>query len=92
MATGLVVYAFSHNGVLATLLGLALLASMMTAGVAGAGIPLLLRRMGFDPELLPWYHGLELFDSWRWVRHTGKPYEQHTDERLRGGLGRWLDQ
>lgn len=28
------------------------------------------RRMNFDPAWLPWYHGLELFDTWRWVaRH-----------------------
>jgi aminoglycoside phosphotransferase (APT) family kinase protein len=47
-------------------------------------------RMGFDPGLLPWYHGLEFFDSWRWVRLTGHPYEQHTDESLRADLARWL--
>ncbi|MGD8462933.1 MAG: phosphotransferase [Anaerolineae bacterium] len=49
------------------------------------------KRMGFDPELLPWYHGLELFDSWRWVLHTGQPYEQHTAESLQVGLGQWLE-
>jgi aminoglycoside phosphotransferase (APT) family kinase protein len=48
------------------------------------------RRMGFDPVLLPWYHGLEFFDSWRWVRATGEPYEQHTDESLQADLARWL--
>ena len=48
------------------------------------------RRMGFDPGLLPWYHGLEFFDSWRWVRVTGRPYEGHTDESLRADLARWL--
>ena len=47
-------------------------------------------RMGFDPAVLPWYHGLEFFDSWRWVRATGEPYEQHTDESLEADLGRWL--
>lgn len=50
------------------------------------------RRMGFDPGLLPWYHGLELFDSWRWVRRLGEPYEQHTDDSLRADLARWLDE
>ncbi len=49
------------------------------------------RRMGLDPDLLPWYHGLELFDSWRWVRKIGEPYEQHTDDSLRADLARWLD-
>jgi aminoglycoside phosphotransferase (APT) family kinase protein len=48
------------------------------------------RRMGFDPGLLPWYHGLEFLDSWRWVRVTGEPYEQHTDESLQADLARWL--
>jgi aminoglycoside phosphotransferase (APT) family kinase protein len=49
------------------------------------------QRMGFDPGLLPWYHGLELFDSWRWVRVSGEPYEQHTDASLQVDLARWLD-
>lgn len=48
------------------------------------------RRMGFDPGLLPWYHGLEFLDSWRWVRVTGEPYEQHTDASLQADLDRWL--
>jgi aminoglycoside phosphotransferase (APT) family kinase protein len=50
------------------------------------------RRMGFDPGLLPWYHGLEFFDSWRWVRQLGEPYEQHTDESLAVDLARWLEE
>jgi aminoglycoside phosphotransferase (APT) family kinase protein len=49
-------------------------------------------RMGFDPSLLAWYHGLEFFDSWRWVRRIGAPYEQHTDESLQADLARWLDE
>jgi aminoglycoside phosphotransferase (APT) family kinase protein len=49
------------------------------------------RRMGLDPAMLPWYHGLEFFDSWRWVRLTGKPYEQHTDESLEADLACWLE-
>jgi aminoglycoside phosphotransferase (APT) family kinase protein len=48
-------------------------------------------RMGFDPAVLPWYHGLEFFDSWRWVRLTGEPYEQHTDQSLEADLARWLE-
>jgi aminoglycoside phosphotransferase (APT) family kinase protein len=48
------------------------------------------RRMGFDPVVLPWYRGLELFDSWHWVRLLGEPYEQHTDESLRADLAHWL--
>jgi aminoglycoside phosphotransferase (APT) family kinase protein len=50
------------------------------------------RRTGFDPGVLPWYRGLELFDSWHWVRLLGEPYEQHTDESLRADLARWLEE
>jgi aminoglycoside phosphotransferase (APT) family kinase protein len=49
------------------------------------------RRMGFDPALLPWYRGLELLDSWHWVRRLGEPYEQHTDESLAADLACWLE-
>lgn len=47
-------------------------------------------RKGFDPGLLHWYHGLEFFDSLRWVLKTGKPYEMHTAETLRRDLASWL--
>jgi aminoglycoside phosphotransferase (APT) family kinase protein len=30
------------------------------------------QRMGFDPEALPWYHGLELFDTLRYTLATGE--------------------
>jgi aminoglycoside phosphotransferase (APT) family kinase protein len=50
------------------------------------------RRLGLDPGLLSWYHGLEFFDSWRWVLVTGQPYEQHTVESLAADLARWLDE
>jgi aminoglycoside phosphotransferase (APT) family kinase protein len=48
------------------------------------------RRMGFDPCVLPWYRGLELFDTWHWVAKTGKPFEQYTSEVLQEALERWL--
>jgi len=47
--------------------------------------------MGFDPEMLRWYHGLEFFDSLRWVLRTGKPYGIHTAESLERDLARWLE-
>lgn len=50
------------------------------------------QRMGFDPGILPWYRGLELFDSWRLVLRTGEPYEQHTAESLQADLARWLEE
>ena len=49
-------------------------------------------RLGFDPGVLFWYHGLEYLDSWRWVLLTGQAYEQHTDESLRADLARWLEE
>lgn len=48
------------------------------------------RRMGFDPNLLPWYHGLEYFDTWRWVTATGKSFVHYTAESLAQALEDWL--
>ena len=48
------------------------------------------RRMGFDPEWLHWYHGLEFYDTWRWTLQTGKSWEQHNSESLRKNLKEWL--
>ncbi len=48
------------------------------------------RRMGFDPSLLTWYRGLELFDTWHWVAATGKPFNQYTSEVLQEALEGWL--
>jgi aminoglycoside phosphotransferase (APT) family kinase protein len=48
------------------------------------------QRMGFDPETLHWYHGLEFFDSWHWVLELEEPYEQHTAASLEADLARWL--
>jgi len=50
------------------------------------------QRMGFDEAMLHWYHGLEFFDSLRWVLKTGEPYEIHTAESLEADLAQWLDQ
>jgi len=49
------------------------------------------RRMGFDPEMLRWYHGLEFFDSLRWVLKLGEPYRIHTAESLQRDLEAWLE-
>ena len=48
------------------------------------------RRMGFDPGLLPWYHGLEYFDTWRWVTATGRSFVHYTAENLAEALEAWL--
>jgi GNAT superfamily N-acetyltransferase len=50
------------------------------------------RRMGYDPELLFWYRGLEYFDAWHWVVKRGKPFADYTVEKLKAALRRWLDQ
>lgn len=49
-------------------------------------------RMGFDPAVLAWYHGLEFFDSLSFVLKLGKPYEMHTAETLQRDLEHWLDE
>ncbi|MBN1659201.1 MAG: phosphotransferase [Anaerolineae bacterium] len=49
------------------------------------------QRMGFDLAMLPWYHGLEFFDSLRWVLVVDEPYEQHTAGSLRADLAQWLE-
>jgi aminoglycoside phosphotransferase (APT) family kinase protein len=48
------------------------------------------QRMGLDPNMLPWYGGLEILDSWRWVLLLAEPYEQHTADSLEADLARWL--
>jgi aminoglycoside phosphotransferase (APT) family kinase protein len=70
-----------------------LLPFFLRPGLRGRGIEArYCRRMGFDPGLLSWYHGLEFFDSWRWVQLTGEPYEQHTDASLQADLACWLEE
>lgn len=49
------------------------------------------RRIGVDPSLLPWYRGLEYFDTWRWVVSTGKPFLQYSAPVLERHLVQWLD-
>lgn len=48
------------------------------------------QRMGFDADTLHWYHGLEYFDTWHWVRSTGEPFNQYNDESLTEELKKWL--
>jgi len=47
-------------------------------------------RMGFDPVLLHWYHGLEFFDVWSWAVRTGKTFVHHSAASLMGNLEEWL--
>lgn len=47
-------------------------------------------RADLDPATLPWYRALEVYDTWSWVRSTGKPFHQHTEESLRADAAAWL--
>jgi aminoglycoside phosphotransferase (APT) family kinase protein len=48
------------------------------------------RRIGLDPAILRWYHGLEYFDSLHLVLKLGKPYGPNTAESLEHDLRCWL--
>jgi len=50
------------------------------------------RRMGINPAVLHWYHGLEFFDSLAWVLKLNEPYGIHTAESLTRDLETWLEQ
>ena len=51
LVVGVIAYAWKGNWVLGLILGLAMLGNMLVAGLAGAGVPLLLRRMRMDPAV-----------------------------------------
>ena len=48
---GFIGFVWKGNIMLGLILGLAMLGNMVVAGLTGAGIPLLLRRMGLDPAV-----------------------------------------
>jgi aminoglycoside phosphotransferase (APT) family kinase protein len=48
-------------------------------------------QIGYDPAILNWYHGLEYFDTWRWVIATGEDFVHHTEKSLQMDLQKWLD-
>ena len=48
-------------------------------------------KMGYDPAVLPWYHGLEYFDTLRWVFNTGEGFVHHTAQSLEAALRKWLE-
>ena len=48
------------------------------------------RRIGYDPALLQWYHGLEYLDTWRWVLSSGEGFVHHTAQSLEANLKQWL--
>ena len=48
---GLIAFAWKGSPMLGLILGVAMLGNMIVAGLTGAGIPLLLRRLGMDPAV-----------------------------------------
>ena len=51
VVVGLVAYGWKGNPALGLVLGVAMLGNMLVAGLAGAGVPLLLRRLRMDPAV-----------------------------------------
>ena len=51
VVVGLMAYAWKGNFMMGVILGIAMLGNMVVAGLAGAGVPLLLRRMDMDPAV-----------------------------------------
>ncbi len=51
LMVGLVAYAWKGNVMLGVVVGVAMMGNMLVAGFTGAGVPLLLRRMGMDPAV-----------------------------------------
>ena len=47
----MVAYGWKGDATLGIVLGMAMLGNMLVAGLAGAGVPLLLRRLGMDPAV-----------------------------------------
>ena len=51
VVVGLMAYAWKGNIMMGVILAIAMLGNMVVAGLAGAGVPLLLRRMEMDPAV-----------------------------------------
>ncbi len=47
-------------------------------------------RLGYDPAILHWYHGLELLDTWAYVLSSGESFVHHTAQSLEADLRKWL--
>lgn len=48
------------------------------------------QRIGIDPDILPWYHGLEFFETLRWVLSSGESFVHHNAVSLETDLKNWL--
>ncbi|PWB51448.1 MAG: hypothetical protein C3F13_13480 [Anaerolineales bacterium] len=49
------------------------------------------QRIGCDPAILAWYHGLEFFETYRYVLLSGKDFVHHSVHSLEADMVRWLD-
>jgi aminoglycoside phosphotransferase (APT) family kinase protein len=49
------------------------------------------QRIGINPAILHWYHGLEYFDAWPRLLKTGKNFVHHTSESVEMNLKKWLE-
>lgn len=69
-----------------------LLSFFVSPGLKGRGTEeRYCRRIGVDPDILHWYHGLEYFETWRHCLLTGENFGQHTAESLEANLKEWLE-
>jgi len=48
------------------------------------------RRIGVDPVVLHWYHGLEYLETWEYVLRTGESFVHHNAVNLEANLKSWL--
>ena len=70
-----------------------LLSFFITPELQGRGIEArFCRQIETDPAILGWYHGLEYFETLRWVLETGEAFVHHTAESLQADLQKWLDE
>jgi aminoglycoside phosphotransferase (APT) family kinase protein len=49
------------------------------------------QRIGCDPAILAWYHGLEFFETYRYVLLSGKDFVHHSVHSLEADMAIWLD-
>jgi len=49
LVTGVIAWIWQGNPMLGVVIGLGMIVNLVTAGLSGAGIPLLMRSLGFDP-------------------------------------------
>jgi aminoglycoside phosphotransferase (APT) family kinase protein len=69
-----------------------LLSFFVSPALQGRGIEeRFCQRIGMDPAVLSWYHGLEYFDVLPWLLETGKTFVHHTAASVEANLQKWLD-